>query len=337
MGHAGHADYAVMVTVEPLAGLSFGCTVSGVTLGTDMSDTEFLALAAAFEEFALVILTDQTELTPAAEVDLRCRLLGLWAQEPQHAGCSESDSDSGDEHELHPRPGKPGGFSELSIFGNGRVDGHFGIDNYVARPANWHEEKSLEWHLDGPSGQRGDCVLSYMSCWKAPTAAPSGHVTFQATDGSGQTLSYSFAAGATLFADNRLAYELAPPDEQALLCSLQARYWGRSYDRGRDQYPIMSESGLRVLYPPADASELDMDVSWTQPLVLTNPRTGKSSIWCETVMLARLEPMDGFPGEALSWEDSQALIARAWGRAATQEKILAMDWRPGQVRGSLRC
>jgi len=150
-------------------------------------------------------------------------------------------------------------------------------------------------------------------------------------DSSGATLAYDFAAGATLFADNRLAYELAPPDEQDLLRTLQARYWGRSYDRGRDEYPIMSDSGLRVQYPPADESELDMELSWTQPLVLTNPRNGKKSIWCETVMLARLEPMPGCSGSPLSWEESQALIARVWGRATTQDKILAMDWQPGQA------
>jgi alpha-ketoglutarate-dependent taurine dioxygenase len=321
----------MVATVEPLPGLSFGCRVSGVDLGPGMSEADFAVVSAAFEEYALVMLEEQHALTPADEVDLRSRLLRLWPQsQPQDGSGSGSDSDDED-GSAPPRPGKPDGFSELSIFGNGRVDGHFGIFDYVARPANWHEEKSLEWHLDGPSGRRGDCVLSYMSCWKAPTAAPWGHVSYEAADGSGATLSYDFAAGATLFADNRLAYELAPPEEKVLLRTLQARYWGKSYARGRDSYPLMSDSGLRVVHPPADLSELDMDVSWTQPLVLDNPGTGKSSIWCETVMLARLEPMDGCHGEALSWEDSQALIARVWGRAATQENILAVDWRPGQV------
>jgi alpha-ketoglutarate-dependent taurine dioxygenase len=179
--------------VTPLEGKSFGCTLHGLSLHDAMpTRAQWSEIVGAFETHGLVVLPQQKNLTPTEEVAFYRRLRQLWPADTEE---SESDEDSFVEEpaaKADPPPHRkqaesmsskppaswraryassPGGYREISIMGNGLIKDHFGINDVHARPANWHEEKSLEWHLDGP-GRPGECtVLSWMSCYKVPTRA----------------------------------------------------------------------------------------------------------------------------------------------------------------------
>ena len=71
--------------------------------------------------------------------------------------------------------------------------------------------------------------------------------------GGGRQHTLQLPAGSTAFASTALAYELAPPAEQARLRGLAVRYFTSPpamARRARGRFPLFGPSGLRPLAPP---------------------------------------------------------------------------------------
>jgi len=333
--------------IEPLV---VGCEAHGLHLPTAApSEAEFRQLAEALLQHGLVVLRGQGPgLRPEHEVALYRRLGSLWTDGPLPLEAAESAAAAdlgltrGAQRTFDHRPG---GFAEIGLIGNGVLRGHFGLDGVEMNPAAKHERANAEWHTDGPSRADDTCVLSWMTCHAAPTGMPGGVLPRWTTDG-GEEVQQRFPAGATLFASSSAAYELAPPKEQALLRTMRCRYRSlgdnpapavpaSSDPPGAQHYPTMDASGTRPLAPRAgmeSAEATDDSASYTVPLVVRHPHSGRWAVFCEPIRMLRLESVAvSGASRALSWDESQETVARCWRRAITPDKVLVQDWRPGTI------
>eukprot|EP01052_Picozoa_sp_SAG31_P007267 SAG31_NODE_344_length_17385_cov_58.217575_16_plen_416_part_00 len=357
------------VTVTPMPHLPFGCTVSGISLAEpQLPSKDFQALARAFHAYGVVILRGQHNLHPRQEVALCRRLERLWCDKP--AKMPERTPTPTNLRGCHP-PGFPevailGNGEFVDHFG---LSGHVSVQGpqnwHEEASLGWHPDGAY----DGREENVLTCFCCYVSPSAAPNASygvsrwPCPEGTAQA----GDEAVLQYPAGATVFASTTTAFDLCTPQEQELLRLLQVRYFEAPTAmarRLRDVYPIMDPAGIRPLHPPpgpepecevhfeaagfnANGSSRNdkhggglpeygrnddaQEVYPVEPLVYKTA-TGRESLRCHTVGMRRLEPL-GAVGDAgaRTWEDSQALVSRVFGRAVLPELVLVHEWQAGDV------
>ena len=357
------------MSVTPLPRLPFGCRIEGLSLAEPLSSADFALLAEAFHAYGVVILREQHGLHPREEVELCRRMERLWSETA--AVIPERDPTSANLRGCNPpgfpEVAVLGNGEFADHFGlAGYISVQGPLNWHEEASLGWHPDGAY----DGREENVLTCFCCYDSP-SADSDAPVGVSRWPrpaGTERAGDEAVLRYPAGATLYASTTAAFDLCNEEEKALLRSLQVRYFEKPTAmtrRTRDLYPIMDPAGIRPLHPPPGpepecelsfrAAGLNDDGSVkgggsgggglpeygrnddavevfpVEPLVYRTAH-GRESVRCHTVGMQRLEPLGAVGDDgAWGWEESQALVAKVFGRAVLPEQVLVHDWRAGDV------
>lgn len=238
------------------------------------------------------------------------------------------------------------GYPETNVLGYAEsvVDWH-GLSGRL-EPTAWWERASGQWHHDGGFSATAPPppALVMMYCEEAPRQASS----------STRVLGLDCPPGATLFYSTRAALEMAPADVAARARRLRCCY-KEGFGRVQvGEYPRMSDSLLTPLSPPTHEVEgqgkhrsitefesfetlafgKNGDSRSQEPfchLLVQQDSLGREYVVVHSVCLDHMEELRDHVWHALSWASSQAFLEMLLAPATTAERILLVDWRPGDV------
>ena len=221
---------------------AFGVEVRGVSAAS-VGEREVRALADALEQHELLWLRARVgdpPLTPAQLRKLNSDVhAARWPSIPCAPPSKASPPSAAADGNLRGRhfPGYP----ETSVLGFAEaVEGWHGLSGRL-EPSAWWERKAGQFHHDGgfSASAPSPPVLVGMHCHEAPTGG----------GGGGKP-----PPGATLFLSTRRAMDLAPAAVAARARRLRCVY-REGFGRVREgEYPVMSESMLTPLRPPAEGA-----------------------------------------------------------------------------------
>jgi len=124
--------------------------------------------------------------------------------------------------------------------------------------------------------------------------------------------------GDTMWANQYLAYETLPAELRERLLTMRATHSaGMAYGTGGYLEQVADKSSMRIL-PSAEAHG-----TWTHPVVIRHPRTGRAALFVNPVYTTGIEGMD--PAE------SRPLLQRLHQHSVHPNLTCRVRWQPGML------
>jgi alpha-ketoglutarate-dependent taurine dioxygenase len=294
------------VKIEPLEGLPFGATVTGVNL-ENVSANTWKQIHEAFAKYSLLVFKGQSpQLSPEAQIRFGKSFdpgsTTVWRDQRTNPW------------ELHKAKnlGGAGTFQlprnpEVLVLGKGRIENHHGLtaDLGGSRKAYGDAKGSqvlggglLQWHIDGAFYERLPPRASSMFCVEPPSG-PSHRVEYD--DGSGQSVNCPL--GSTAFVSAYIAYEALERGETGD-AALKAKVDGAVVHYYAHPFKVTAtcsttQNGLRTT-DAKNGRPTDTDGSFgseqglmVHPLVWTHPVTRRRALMPHTRCLSKIVFADG--------------------------------------------
>lgn len=221
----------LLPTVRPLqrpgSEIDFGAEIEGVNLNA-LTDAEFKTIHAALYNHQLVIVKNQSKLSPKAQYELTKRF------DPLSESYGHGKIIDAKRSVLHPDlktiPHQP----QVQVIGNGFVPSYEGLQDIQLRHphhSTWHkdripEEKDYEftrfyrWHLDAALYDLNPPQVTTLLA----VAVPKGRrQTLLYVDGTGQSIE-DVPLGTTAFASGERMYQMLSPEDKEFVRTSKVEY-----------------------------------------------------------------------------------------------------------------
>ena len=325
--------------IEPIPNAPFGVRVNGLRCAS-VSSEEIGQLQTALHEHQLLVIPQQSELTPAEEV-IFYRLIypqakNVWRDQTENAW-ERFKVDQGNLAGTYQIPAEPG----VLVLGKGQIN-HHGLQVTLGgdRTAYGKSKGSqvlggggLQWHIDGPFYEHAPGLYTQMRCLEAPQSE--GRWIDLANGGDPVWC----AAGATAFASGRIAFELLPTSIQSECINQRVHYFPRPFET---TYRLgNTPNGLRVEDAEAErdfhngaepqGARFKDPAAQVYPLVWSCRQTGRAALMPHPRCLAYLEDISKAPSVFAGTTESRLRVEKWMSPAVAKNCIYIHAWQAGDL------
>ncbi|KAF2401474.1 Clavaminate synthase-like protein [Trichodelitschia bisporula] len=327
------------VTVEPLAqepgsGINFGATVSNADL-ENLNDETFALIRDALFKHQVVVIKNQTTLSPRAQFELTNRFDPL-ATNYGHGKTLDSKRSV-----LHPDlktiPHQP----QVQVIGNGFVASYEGLENITLRHPHhrtFHKTsipaeddlaftRFYRWHIDAALYALPPPIVTALLAVKVPAGR---RQIVRYDDGSGEELDVPL--GTTAFSNGETTYTLLSEEDKAFVRSTRVEYAPHPYvwmsgAKSRSDGLGMVTEGLEI--PLVDLPPIEEDKIQILPMVWKNPVTGGLALQVHPSAVRKLHLKDGTVIEDLAVV--REIVHRLQRPGIAPRFVYAHDWEEGDL------
>jgi alpha-ketoglutarate-dependent taurine dioxygenase len=312
--------------------LSFGATVPKVDL-ENLSEADWVTLRDAVYNFQVVVLKNQSSLTPKGQFELTQRF------DPAATTYGHGKTLDAKRSVLHPDlktiPHQP----QVQVIGNGKYESYEGLENFTLKHPHhktFHqtpipEKDDLEatrfyrWHIDAALyGLNAPKVTSLLA-----VKVPAGRTqTLRYDDGTGDEMTVPL--GTTAFVSGETMYDLLSPEDQLLARTSFVEYaphpyiWMSGAKSRSDGLGMISE-GLEI--PLDNLPEIDESKIKILPMCWKNPVSGKLALQIHPSAIKALHLGDGT--KVTDLKEVRETVHRLQRPGIAPELVYPHDWEEG--------
>jgi xanthine dioxygenase len=325
------------VTVRPIVApagseINFGVEIENVNL-ENLSDSDFAIIHDALYNHQVVVLKNQSSLSPKAQFLLTQRF------DSEATSYGHGKTLDAKRSILHPDlktiPHQP----QVQVIGNGTYESYEGLENFTLKHPHhktFHktpipEEEDLEatrfyrWHIDAALyGLHAPKVTSLLA-----VKVPAGRrQTLRYDDSTGDELDVPL--GTTVFVSGETMYDILSPADQEFARTSFIEYaahpyiWMSSAKSLSDGLGLLSE-GLELSaseLPPIEASKIKV-----LPMCWKNPVTGKLALQIHPSAIKSIHLASG--EQITDLKEVRAIVHRLQRPGIAPRLVYAHDWQEG--------
>lgn len=325
------------VVVRPIVApagsqINFGAEIENVDL-ENLSDSDFASISDALYKHQVVVIKNQSSLSPKAQFLLTQRF------DPQADSYGHGKTLDAKRSVLHPDlktiPHQP----QVQVIGNGTYESYEGLTNFTLKHPHhktFHmtsipEAEDLEatrfyrWHIDAALYDLNPPKVTSLLAVKVPAGR---RQTLRYDDGTGDELDVPL--GTTVFVNGETMYDILSPADQEFVRTAFIEYaphpyiWMSSARSLPDGLGLVSE-GLELPdseLPPYEASKIKI-----LPMCWTNPLTGKLALQIHPSAIKGIHLASG--EKITDLKEVRAIVHRLQRPAIAPQYVYAHDWQEG--------
>ncbi|KAL3475578.1 Clavaminate synthase-like protein [Aspergillus californicus] len=329
----------VGITVERLtrpagSDIDFGAVITNADI-ENLTDTDFSIIKESLYKHLVVVLKNQSHLSPRAQYELTKRF------DPSASQYGHGKTLDAKRSILHPDlktiPHQP----QVQVIGHGFVESYEGLSNIqlkhphhrtfhrdaIADEDDYDFTRFYRWHIDAALYEfHPPCVTTLLA-----VRVPKGRrQTLRYDDGSGETLGVPL--GTTAFVSGERMFELLDQREKEFVCGSMVEYaphpyiWmspAHSHPTGLGMYSENLELPTNSL-PPIDESKIQI-----LPMVWKNPHTGKPALQIHPSAVRKIHLKDGTVIDDLA--RVREIVYNLQRPAISPAYVYPHDWEEGDL------